>query len=294
MRFGFSVLLLNGYVAAQESKIPQARASPAGRHARPTGPISTGAGSFGSTPRTKGCAEAGKSPAQRDTTRRSSCLFRGRASCREFTRSRARPRWPGIAGDSRFPTEFPTGERVWLRFGAVDWRADVWVNGRKVAEHEGGYTPFEADISDAVDRDGRERRGRAGVMIRPTRACRPASRSAGTRPARESGRPSGSKPGRRRYIAGLPDRDQDRNRPRFRVKAEIAGLDQAKYQLALKSKDPSVEAVSKTFEPAAAAAGKTDAAKSTDAVELEATVTDAEALDARDARPLRGDARAQG
>ena len=54
----------------------------------------------------------------------------------------------------KVPQEFPAGERVWLRFGAVDWRADVWLNGRKVAEHEGGYTPFEADISDAVDRAG--------------------------------------------------------------------------------------------------------------------------------------------
>ena len=52
------------------------------------------------------------------------------------------------------PKEFPASDRVWLRFGAVDWRADVWVNGRKVVEHEGGYTPFEADISDAIKRDG--------------------------------------------------------------------------------------------------------------------------------------------
>ncbi len=52
------------------------------------------------------------------------------------------------------PKEFKADQHVWLRFGAVDWRADVWVNGRKVAEHEGGYTPFEADITDAVHRDG--------------------------------------------------------------------------------------------------------------------------------------------
>jgi hypothetical protein len=53
----------------------------------------------------------------------------------------------------RVPAEFPKDRRVWLRFGAVDWRADVWVNGRKVGEHEGGYTPFELDITDAVARD---------------------------------------------------------------------------------------------------------------------------------------------
>ncbi|HWE38110.1 MAG TPA: glycoside hydrolase family 2 TIM barrel-domain containing protein [Isosphaeraceae bacterium] len=54
----------------------------------------------------------------------------------------------------RVPDDFPKGQRVWLRFGAVDWRADVWVNGKHVAAHEGGYTPFEADITDALKADG--------------------------------------------------------------------------------------------------------------------------------------------
>jgi hypothetical protein len=35
----------------------------------------------------------------------------------------------------------------YLCFGAVDWSAKVWVNGRFVAEHEGGYTPFVVDLS---------------------------------------------------------------------------------------------------------------------------------------------------
>lgn len=50
----------------------------------------------------------------------------------------------------RTPDDFPKGDRVWLHFGAVDWRADVWVNGKHVAEHEGGYTPFSADVTDAI------------------------------------------------------------------------------------------------------------------------------------------------
>ncbi|WP_019586227.1 glycoside hydrolase family 2 protein [Deinococcus apachensis] len=37
--------------------------------------------------------------------------------------------------------------RVLLHFGAVDYRAQVWVNGRLVAEHEGGHTPFTADLT---------------------------------------------------------------------------------------------------------------------------------------------------
>jgi beta-galactosidase/beta-glucuronidase len=40
------------------------------------------------------------------------------------------------------------GERLMLHFGAVDYDAKVWVNGRLVAEHEGGYTPFCADITE--------------------------------------------------------------------------------------------------------------------------------------------------
>jgi len=40
------------------------------------------------------------------------------------------------------------GSRVVLKFGAVDWHAKVWVNGAFVGEHEGGYGPFEFDVTD--------------------------------------------------------------------------------------------------------------------------------------------------
>ncbi|MCD8183281.1 MAG: beta-galactosidase [Bacteroides sp.] len=42
------------------------------------------------------------------------------------------------------------GKRVMLNFGAVDWKADVWVNDVKVGEHTGGYTPFSLDITPAL------------------------------------------------------------------------------------------------------------------------------------------------
>ncbi|MEV7245232.1 PA14 domain-containing protein [Streptomyces sp. NPDC093248] len=42
------------------------------------------------------------------------------------------------------------GKRLQLNFGAVDWQADVYVNGTKVAEHKGGYDKFSADITDAL------------------------------------------------------------------------------------------------------------------------------------------------
>jgi beta-galactosidase/beta-glucuronidase len=45
--------------------------------------------------------------------------------------------------------------RLLLHFGAVDYAARVWVNGRLVARHEGGHTPFSADITSAL-RDGEQ------------------------------------------------------------------------------------------------------------------------------------------
>ncbi|MET7645210.1 LamG-like jellyroll fold domain-containing protein [Streptomyces sp. NPDC005426] len=46
------------------------------------------------------------------------------------------------------------GNRLKLNFGAVDYQARVWVNGKQVAEHTGGYTAFSADITDAVKGSG--------------------------------------------------------------------------------------------------------------------------------------------
>lgn len=44
--------------------------------------------------------------------------------------------------------------KVLLHFGAVDWKADVWVNDIKVGEHTGGFTPFCFDITPVVNRKG--------------------------------------------------------------------------------------------------------------------------------------------
>ncbi|WP_436414910.1 glycoside hydrolase family 2 protein [Petrimonas sp.] len=40
--------------------------------------------------------------------------------------------------------------KVLLHFGAVDWKADVWVNDIKVGQHTGGYTPFSFDVTPAL------------------------------------------------------------------------------------------------------------------------------------------------
>lgn len=46
------------------------------------------------------------------------------------------------------------GRNVMLNFGAVDWKADVWVNDIKVGQHTGGYTPFSLDITSALNAKG--------------------------------------------------------------------------------------------------------------------------------------------
>src|SRR5947207_13550756 len=42
----------------------------------------------------------------------------------------------------------PAADRLLLHFGAVDYRATVWVNDVEVARHEGGHGPFTADITE--------------------------------------------------------------------------------------------------------------------------------------------------
>lgn len=43
-----------------------------------------------------------------------------------------------------------SSERLVLRFGAVTHTAKVYINGALVAEHKGGFTPFEAEIQDVI------------------------------------------------------------------------------------------------------------------------------------------------
>ncbi|MBM2614735.1 glycoside hydrolase family 2 [Actinoplanes sp. LDG1-06] len=47
-------------------------------------------------------------------------------------------------------------KRVKLNFGAVDYQAKVWVNGKLVTEHTGGYNAFTADITDALKKSGQQ------------------------------------------------------------------------------------------------------------------------------------------
>ena len=48
------------------------------------------------------------------------------------------------------------GERTTLYFEAVMGKSKVWVNGRLVAEHWGGYLPFAADVTDVLNPPGQD------------------------------------------------------------------------------------------------------------------------------------------
>ena len=49
-----------------------------------------------------------------------------------------------------FDAPAAAGQRTLLNFEAVDYRCRVFVNGGQVAEHQGGFTPFFADITSAL------------------------------------------------------------------------------------------------------------------------------------------------
>jgi len=42
------------------------------------------------------------------------------------------------------------GKNILLHFGAVDWKAEIFINGIKIGEHTGDYTPFCFDITSFV------------------------------------------------------------------------------------------------------------------------------------------------
>jgi beta-galactosidase/beta-glucuronidase len=54
------------------------------------------------------------------------------------------------------PPQLGPEERLLLHFEAVDYFSRVWVNGKKVRTHEGGYIPFTADITDVLDGEGEQ------------------------------------------------------------------------------------------------------------------------------------------
>ena len=74
------------------------------------------------------------------------------------------------------------GRRLLLHFGAVDFETTVWVNGKEIGQHRGGYDAFSFDITDALNPSGAERVGRD--RLGPDRRRHPAPRQAGAQAQR--------------------------------------------------------------------------------------------------------------
>ena len=51
----------------------------------------------------------------------------------------------------QFDYTLKQGKRLFLYFGAVNYLADVYLNGEKIGSHEGGFTPFQFEITDRVN-----------------------------------------------------------------------------------------------------------------------------------------------
>jgi len=49
--------------------------------------------------------------------------------------------------ERKFDAHPKPGMRQFLRFGAVNYRATVWLNGKQVGTHEGGFTPFAIEVT---------------------------------------------------------------------------------------------------------------------------------------------------
>ncbi|MEU2353945.1 PA14 domain-containing protein [Streptomyces misionensis] len=75
-----------------------------------------------------------------------------------------------------------SGNRLHLNFGAVDYEAWVYVNGKQVAHHTGGYQAFTADITDAVTR-----RGDQTVMLKVKDTTDPSQQATGKQSLDPSG-----------------------------------------------------------------------------------------------------------
>ncbi|MEW6360450.1 MAG: sugar-binding domain-containing protein [Planctomycetota bacterium] len=84
-----------------------------------------------------------------------------------------RPHYDGVAWYRR-TFRLPSSERngaILIEFDAVNYAAEVWVDGSLVGRHEGGYTPFRLDITEALSADDMHT-----LMVRvihPPKNCRP-------------------------------------------------------------------------------------------------------------------------
>lgn len=68
--------------------------------------------------------------------------------------------------DIRTAHEKEKGNRLLLRFGAVDYDCFAWLNGQPVGGHRGGHVPFDLDVSDAFHDAGSDKTARLTIRVR--------------------------------------------------------------------------------------------------------------------------------
>lgn len=54
----------------------------------------------------------------------------------------------------RFDAAPQPGERHFMRFGAANYAAEVWLNGERLGRHEGGFTPFALEVTGLLRAEG--------------------------------------------------------------------------------------------------------------------------------------------
>ncbi|MGH1561090.1 sugar-binding domain-containing protein [Caulobacter segnis] len=91
----------------------------------------------------------------------------------DCTRPRPSTRRRASAGTGcRSPRPSWSGRRAYLQFDAASRAAKVWVNGTYLGEHQGGFSRFRLDATDALRADGRN------VLVVRTDNSKPAPGSA--------------------------------------------------------------------------------------------------------------------
>lgn len=50
----------------------------------------------------------------------------------------------------KFDVERESGKRLFLYFGAISYRSRIYLNGEEIGKHEGGFTPFQIEVTDLV------------------------------------------------------------------------------------------------------------------------------------------------
>jgi len=81
------------------------------------------------------------------------------------------PAYHGIAWyyhTFHFETRGAAEDRVLIHFGAVDYLAEVWLNGQWAGSCEGGETPFDLDVTKLIDRGGDGHNLLAVRVLNPT------------------------------------------------------------------------------------------------------------------------------